>query len=322
MPTAIPNRETENKDKYAFWRKGPTAPDFEHEKALPNIISRACKYIEEKSKLGQPYFLYLPIPAPHTPILPTEKYREKSGLGSYGDFVIMVDDMVGRIVDAVEKSGKAKNTLIVFTSDNGCSPAAGIANLKTQGHYPNYIYRGHKADLFDGGHRIPCIVKWPKKSAPHYVNQTICLTDFYATFAAINGYKLEDSEGEDSYNILPLLESETHIEPIREATVFHSFYGQFTIRKGKWKLLLSPSSGGWSFPKPGKDNKIIAQLPKLQLYDMQADPSEKNNLCDKYPGVVNELRSLFFDYVKSGRSTPGNPQKNDGPESWKQLENI
>ena len=322
MPTAIPNRETENKDKYAFWRKGPTAPDFEHEKALPNIISRACKYIEEKSKLGQPYFLYLPIPAPHTPILPTEKYREKSGLGSYGDFVIMVDDMVGRIVDAVEKSGKAKNTLIVFTSDNGCSPAAGIANLKTQGHYPNYIYRGHKADLFDGGHRIPCIVKWPKKSAPHYVNQTICLTDFYATFAAINGYKLEDSEGEDSYNILPLLESETHIEPIREATVFHSFYGQFTIRKGKWKLLLSPSSGGWSFPKPGKDNKRIAQLPKLQLYDMQADPSEKNNLCDKYPDVVNELCSLFFDYVKSGRSTPGNPQKNDGPESWKQLENI
>ena len=119
-----------------------------------------------------------------------------------------------------------------------------------------------------------------------------------------------------------MLESEKHIEPIREAAVFHSFYGQFTIRKGKWKLLLSPSSGGWSFPKPGKDNDKIALLPKIQLYDMQADPSEKNNLCDKYPEVADELRSLFFSYVKSGRSTPGKPQENDGPKSWKQLEDI
>lgn len=182
-----------------------------HEQVLPNLISRACNYITEKAQSDQPYFLYLPLPAPHTPILPIDEYRGKSGLGEYGDFVLMVDDMVGKVLNAVKQSGEEDNTIVVFTTDNGCSPAAGITELKAQGHLPNFIYRGHKADLFDGGHRIPCILKWPAKVKPHKVNQTICLTDFYATFAAINDYSLLDSEGEDSYNLLPALLSERRL---------------------------------------------------------------------------------------------------------------
>lgn len=246
MPTSLPDRETVNEGKYSWWRKGPTGADFVHEEVLPNLVDRACNYIKEKAKADQPYFLYLPLPAPHTPILPTEEFRGKSGIGEYGDFVLMVDAMVGKVLQAVKESGEDGNTIVVFTTDNGCSPAAGIKEMEAQGHRPNSIYRGHKADLFDGGHRIPCILRWPEGTKPHEVRQTVCLTDFYATFAAINGYKLMDSEGEDSYNLLPAIVSETEIDPIREATVHHSIDGQFTIRQGDWKLLLSASSGGWS----------------------------------------------------------------------------
>lgn len=321
MPTSLPDRITENTGKYSWWRKGPTGADFVHAEVLPNLIDRACSYVKEKASSEQPYFLYLPLPAPHTPILPVEEFRGKSGLGEYGDFVLMVDAMVGRVLQAVKESGEDENTIVVFTTDNGCSPAAGIPELIAQGHYPNSIYRGHKADLFDGGHRVPCIMRWPGGAKPHRVDQTVCLTDFYATFAALNGYTLDDTEGEDSYNLLPAIASETGVAPIREATVHHSIAGQFTIRRGEWKLLLSPSSGGWSAPKPN-DSTALASLPPVQLYNMKTDPSEQKNVEAQHPEKVAELRSLLVKYVEEGRSTPGKPQKNDGDYPWKQLNDV
>lgn len=319
MPTSLPDRETVNEGKYSWWRKGPTGADFVHEEVLPNLVDRACNYIKEKAKADQPYFLYLPLPAPHTPILPTEEFRGKSGIGEYGDFVLMVDAMVGKVLQAVKESGEDGNTIVVFTTDNGCSPAAGIKEMEAQGHRPNSIYRGHKADLFDGGHRIPCILRWPEGTKPHEVRQTVCLTDFYATFAAINGYKLMDSEGEDSYNLLPAIVSETEIDPIREATVHHSIDGQFTIRQGDWKLLLSASSGGWSAPTP-TDTLALDSLPPIQLYNMKDDPSETTNVEAEHPEIVSRLRALMAKYVREGRSTPGASQKNDGEYPWKELD--
>lgn len=319
MPTSLPDRETVNEGKYSWWRKGPTGADFVHEEVLPNLVDRACNYIKEKAKADQPYFLYLPLPAPHTPILPTEEFRGKSGIGEYGDFVLMVDAMVGKVLQAVKESGEDGNTIVVFTTDNGCSPAAGIKEMEAQGHRPNSIYRGHKADLFDGGHRIPCILRWPEGTKPHEVRQTVCLTDFYATFAAINGYKLMDSEGEDSYNLLPAIVSETEIDPIREATVHHSIDGQFTIRQGDWKLLLSASSGGWSAPTP-TDTLALDSLPPIQLYNMKDDPSETTNVEAEHPEIVSRLRALMAKYVREGRSTSGAPQKNDGEYPWKELD--
>ena len=318
MPTALPDRETVN-DGMKYWRKGPTASDFDHEQTLPNFINRAVDYIHDKSKEDKPFYLYLPLPAPHTPILPIKEYQGKSGLNPYGDFVLMVDDMVGKVMKALKEAGVEENTIIVFSTDNGCSPQAKFDELQAKGHYPSYIYRGHKADLFDGGHRIPCVVRWPARVKPHVVDQTVCLTDFFATFAAVADYQLRDSEGEDSYNILPLLLNEKEGEVIREATVHHSINGDFTIRKGEWKLLLSPGSGGWSFPKPGTDDEVIKTLPSVQLYNMQSDPAEKNNVYAEHPEVVKELKDLMIKYVKEGRSTPGTPQKNAGPEVWKQL---
>ena len=321
MPTSLPDRTTVNKGKYSWWREGPTGADFKHEEVLPNFTERACKYIKEKAQADQPYFLYLPLPAPHTPILPSEEFRGKSGLGEYGDFVLMVDAMVGRVMQAVKESGEEDNTIVVFTTDNGCSPAAGIKEMQELGHYPSSIYRGHKADLFEGGHRIPCIVRWPAKAKHHHVDQTVCLTDFYATFAAANGYKLMDTEGEDSYNLLPAICAESDIAPIREATVHHSIEGQFTIRKGEWKLLLSPSSGGWSLPTPYK-KEALEGLPNVQLYNMTTDPSETKNVQAEHPEIVREMRELLLKYIREGRSTPGAPQQNDNGSEWKEVKAI
>lgn len=320
MPISVPNRLTEGNNipvgsvgwNGAFWRKGPTGSDFDHRDCLSNLTWRAGKYITESVKSKKPYFLYFPMPAPHTPILPSKEFQGKSGLNAYADYVMMVDFEVGEILNAIDQSGEKENTIVVFNSDNGCSPWADFETLKGKGHNPSYIYRGYKADLFDGGHRIPCMVRWPAKVKPHKVGQTICLTDFLATFSAITGYRLKDNEGEDSFNLLPLLLNIRPQKYSREATVHHSINGNFTIRKGEWKLLLSPSSGGWSYPQPGKDDEVIATLPPYQLYNMKSDPGETKNLCNEYPAIINELKALMIKYIKDGRSTPGTPQKNDG----------
>jgi arylsulfatase A-like enzyme len=324
-PTSLPVRTTEGNNKPvgspgsdgSYWRKGPTGSDFSHEDCLSNLTQRAVKYIKENAKSVKPFFLYFPMPAPHTPILPSKEFRGKSGLNSYADYVLMVDFEVGEILKSIDQSGEKDNTLVVFASDNGCSPWADFISLKAKGHNPSFIFRGNKADLFDGGHRIPCLIQWPAKiKSPHIVSQTVCLNDFMATFANIAGYQFADNEAEDSYNLLPAILNPGYRKIIREATVHHSINGSFTIRKGDWKLLLAAGSGGWSSPKPGKEEE---GLPSVQLYNLKSDPAEKDNLQTKYPEVVRELTALLKKYVEDGRSTPGNKQNNDGEYPWKQI---
>ncbi len=327
--TALPDHITEGNNiavgragsDGSYWRSGVTGSDFEHIDCLPSMISHALKFIGQSAASEEPYFLYLALPAPHTPILPVKEFQGKSGLNNYADFVLMVDAKVGEILDAIEQTGEGRNTIVVFASDNGCSPWADFAALLARGHNPSYIYRGAKADLFDGGHRIPCLIKWPAKiTRPDVVTQTICLNDFMATFADITGYPLADNEAEDSYDLLPVILHPENQEIIREATVSHSINGSFTIRSGDWKLLLAAGSGGWSSPVPGSREE--EGLPPVQLYDMKNDPSETKNVQDKHPEVVQRLTILLKKYIEDGRSTPGTPQKNDGEYPWKQIEEI
>ncbi len=318
--TAQPDRETGQKVKYCWWRKGPTGSDFKHEEVLENFTQRGVKYIQEYAKKDKPFFLYLPLAAPHTPILPSEKFKGKSNLSLYGDFVLQVDDTIGRITKAINDAEISENTIIVITSDNGCSPLAGIPEMQAKGHYPSYIYRGHKADIFEGGHRIPFIVRWPAKVKANSVsNDTICLTDLLATTADILNKKLPDSSGVDSVSILPDLEG-VATKPVREAVVHHSIQGKFSIRQGDWKLNFCPGSGGWSHPRRRKD---IEKLPKLQLYNIKKDPSEKANLVAKYPEKVKALTILMKKYIDEGRSTPGKMQKNNKHgKIWSGIKNI
>jgi len=298
-------------------RPGSGLPDWNMENIMPVLQTKAVGYIIAASKKREPFFLYFPITGPHTPIAPAKEFQGKSGLNTYADFVIQIDHLVGQIVQTLEQNQLSDNTILVFTSDNGCSPQADFPFLTGKEHSPSYIFRGQKSDLFEGGHRIPCLMQWPGKiRKPHTVEQTICLNDFIATFASIIKYKIADNEAEDSYNLLPVILNPGYQETIREATVHHSINGSFTIRKGEWKLLMAAGSGGWSSPKPGKEEEGLANV---QLYNLKADPAEKENVQNKFPLVVKELTALLKKYVEEGRSTPGKPQKNDGEYPWKQL---
>ena len=295
----------------AFWRRGPIGEDFKHKEVLPRLTEKAVGYIKQQAESNDPFFLYFPLPAPHTPILPTEEFIGKSGIKEYGDFVLMVDDVVARIVSALDEHGLKENTLIIFTSDNGCAPIADIEEMNSFGHHPSYVFRGHKADIFEGGHRIPFIASWPARiKGGTQSHETICLTDFLATCAGITGSELPDNSGQDSFNLLPALFQESYTAPLREATVHHSVDGYFSIRQGKWKLIFCPGSGGWSFPAPKEARE--AGLPMMQLYDLEADAGEQVNLIDQHPTVVEELTELMAKYIREGRSTPGEPQQNEG----------
>ncbi len=297
-------------DGKGFWRTGQVGDDFAHEEVLPKLTEKALAYIDERASTKGPFFLYFPLPAPHTPILPTSKFAGKSNTNEYGDFVLMVDDLVGQIMKKLSDHKIADNTLIIFTTDNGCSPMADFDELTALGHQPGGIFRGHKADIYEGGHRVPFVARWPQQIAPgSQSDHTIALTDLLATAAAIVGDSLSSSSGEDSYNLLPLLQGNEPAGSFREATVHHSIEGAYAIRRGKWKLAFCPGSGGWSKPRPAEAH--AAGLPPLQLFDLENDPGESNNLVDQHPQIVEELTALMKHYIDEGRSTPGVAQKND-----------
>jgi arylsulfatase A-like enzyme len=202
----------------------------------------------------------------------------------------------------------AASTLVIFTSDNGCSPQADFRALLAKGHNPSSVLRGHKADIWDGGHRVPFIVRWPGRvPAGTTSDQLVCLVDFLATCADLVGVKLSADAGEDSVSIVPALLGQAD-KPVREALVHHSINGRFAIRQGKWKLELCPGSGGWSAPR---DPQAARQgLPSVQLYDLTQDLGEQRNLQAEHPDVVKRLTALLEKYVAEGRSTPGAPQQN------------
>lgn len=295
-------------------RKGPAAPDFEAADVLPTLTRKATEYIGRRAadaKEGKPFFLYLPLASPHTPIVPTPEWQGKSGISPYADFVMQTDDALGKVVAELDRQGLAENTLVIVTSDNGCAPAAGIPALLEKGHNPNFHFRGHKADIFDGGHRVPFLVRWPAKvRGGGKSEQIICLTDFMATVADIVGAALPETSAEDSVSFLPALLG-TDKAPLREAVVHHSVIGSFAIRQANWKLELCRDSGGWSDPKPGTPKAL--ELPAVQLYDLARDIGERTNLQEQHPEVVARLTKLLEKYVETGRSTPGAPQPNAVP---------
>ncbi len=292
-------------------RQGPTAPDFDVDQVLPRLTERAVAYIAQRAphtREGTPFFLYMPLASPHTPIVPNDPWKGKSGINPYADFVMQTDWAIGQVLEALQQHGLAENTLVIVTSDNGCSPQARFAELAASGHHPSGIFRGHKADIYEGGHRVPLVARWPAKVKPgQRCDQTICLTDLMATAAEVVGTTLPDDAGEDSVSILPALLGEVE-RPLREATVHHSINGSFAIRQGKWKLVFCPGSGGWSAPRPGRDS--TEGLPPLQLFDLESDPGEQTNLQARHPEVVQRLTALMEQYVEKGRSTPGKPQAN------------
>lgn len=305
---------SERKPSEMFGAPGPMLRGWKLEEILGRLEKKAVEYIDAKGgkiknkefrqTAGKPFFLYMPLTAPHTPIAPAAQFKDKSRAGAYGDFVSQVDHVAGRVIEALERNGFADETLLIFTSDNGSPGRDGTnmsgatSSVRRFGHNPSYIYRGIKADVWDGGHRVPFIARWPghiKRGAVS--DETICHVDLMATYAAILGYDLPADAGEDSFNILPAFHGDKLDGPIREATVHHSGNGMFAIRQGRWKLILGRGSGGWSGQGKADD-------PLLQLYDMSSDVRERENLYGEHPDVVEHLTKLLKKYRDEGHSRP------------------
>ena len=312
--TAVPDRTggvTRSEDQYGWYRKGPMGSDFKIDEVLPHLFQKSIDYIKSRAadaKDGKPFFLYLPLPAPHTPIVPVPPFKDASGINPYADFVMQVDHHMGELMAALKEQELDDNTIVFFTSDNGCSNQANFDVLKKHGHDPNGGFRGSKSDVYEGGHRVPLIVRWPNSINPgQTTNAMVCLTDLYATLRDITEQATEDVGGEDSYSLVPAFNGADETD--RKTLVSHSIGGSFSIRSGDWKLCLCHGSGGWS--KPTEKAAQKQDLPPLQLYNLKTDRGEQENVYNANSTEVSKLLNLLSDEVKRGRSTVGKDLSND-----------
>ncbi len=288
---------------------GAMLPGWKFDEILPTLDAKAVQYIADHASEKKPFFLCLTLTSPHEPIAPSKEWQGRSAINPVADFIMQTDAVAGDVIQAVEKYGISENTLVIFTADNGHCPYTGLEALLKYGHRPSGPYRGYKFDIWEGGHHIPFIARWPGKiKAGTTCDDPICLTDLMATFAEISGAKIPGNAGEDSVSILPDLLG-TASTPVREALVHQSGDGNLAIRQGKWKLEFCPGSGGWSAPKNAPARK--QGLPEMQLYDTTEDVAEQRNVQAEHPEIVQRLTQLLQKYIDDGRSTPGPKQEND-----------
>lgn len=312
---AIPsvNRGFPHNEYNKYQRIGAAAADFEASRCLADWAAESRQYIKRRAvdKKKKPFFLYLPLTSPHTPIAPGKKFKGKYPQYSwYADFMAETDWVVGQVLEQLEQSGVDKNTLVIFTSDNGFAPYVKIPKMIEAGYRPSGSWRGAKATIYEGGHRVPFIVRWPGRVKAGSISEaTICTTDFFATFAELLGKKEEipDHAAEDSFSFLSCLTGGSKVT--RPFTIHHSISGVFAIRKGHWKLIMNKGSGGgWGLP--WEKTKTTAKL--VQLYNIKEDPGETRNLEDAHPAVVLDLVNELAGAFRDGRTTPGKRQKNEG----------
>lgn len=318
----IENRKTQgipNKHltfaKHYYSNAGIGVEGWSLEAVLPKITEGCVTYINAHAPKPEPFFLYFPMTSPHTPIAPSKAFQGKSGISAYADLLMQTDWCVGQVLKALEANGVADNTLVIFTTDNGTSPKCDFEQLRENNTDLQNHWRGMKADAFEGGHRVPFIVRWPGKiKAATKSDRTISLVDIMATCAEAAGITLPDTAAEDSVSLWSALKGEKVEGSLHEAVICHSAAGVFVVRKGKWKLQFSAGSGGWSQPS---DKAALEQgLPQWQLYDLHADPKETENQINRYPEVVTELTGILRGFIEKGRSTPGKPQQNHGAAVW------
>ncbi len=305
-----------------FGREGRRMESLRANNVLGHLTDKAVSYIQKHGK-EKPFMLYFPITAPHTPIAPAAEFDGKSGINPYADFCLEVDHRVGQVFSALELSGQLENTLVIFTTDNGASAGPSECKMLEEHHqhFCSYIYRGYKSDIWDGGHRIPYLMHWPEGiDGQQRCDQKVGIFDFFASFAELTGVSHSHDSGEDSCSYLPAFKGLKVDENQRHALIHHSINGSFALRHGKWKLCRCAGSGGWGIPR---DKIASVENPSLiQLYNMEEDPGEKNNVSHLHPDIVTELTKTLHKCVINGRSTPGKHLDNDTNldiKDWKQI---
>lgn len=291
-------------------RDGPAAPGWTSEAIQDALTRRAIEELRKCTDDPRPLFLLVCLASPHTPIAPVRDWQGRSGINRYADFVMQMDHDIGRVLTALRETGRAEDAFVVITSDNGCSPEANFAQLAAQDHFPSAGFRGAKADLYEGGHRVPCLVRWPRRIARGATSEALSgMTDWYATLAEVAGLGRPAEGGEDSVSLVPVLTGKS--ASARDTYVVHSIDGSFALRRGSLKYLAARGSGGWS--EPNGKTKGFGRLPPSQLYDLAVDPREEENLVFERPDLAEAMREQLVAIVRAGRSTPGPASANDVP---------
>lgn len=270
----------------AFWRAGAISPGLRLEGVLPRFEEEAVSFLERhhRNASGRPFFLYLALTGPHTPWLPLPRFHEASGAGMYGDFTVQVDDVVGQVTTALQRLGYAENTLVIFTSDNG--PVWYPKDVQRFGHRSSHVYRGMKFDLWEGGHRMPFIARWPGRIPAASVSDApVSFTDLLATLAAASGRELPAPSTLDSENILPAMLGRPTDRPPRETIVHFAGQGDLAIRQGPWKLIPRRAGG--------------------ELYNLADDASETRNLYAAEPEVVRRLEAALEGHRRTATGNGG-----------------
>jgi len=296
LPTNFTKGRNQNTDgRGVFWRAGEVSPGFDFYTVLQTITKKSVAFVKDQEKNQEPFFLYFPLTAPHTPWLPSEEFEGSSEAGRYGDFVAMVDHTVGQITEALEATGQLENTLLIVTSDNGAHWTPG--DKEKFAHRANYIYKGQKADIYEAGHRVAYVARWPGMiPAGSSSSALVCSTDLMATLSGMLGVSLPESAGEDSFDQWKFYVNPSQLGNGRQTVVNHSLDGIFALRKGNWKYTPHLGSGGFTAPKTREPEQ--GEAPGT-LYDLNADPGESANMYNQYPEMVKEL-SIILEKEKAG----------------------
>ena len=292
-----------------FMRAGELGGTLDPASVLDELVRQGSDFIRRKAAEGTPFLLYLPLTAPHKPVWPAQRFEGKTELGPYGDFIVHVDAAVGRVLDAIDTAGVRDDTLVLFTSDNGSfmyrlggvserdhTDDPTIQAFRSVNHTANYVFRGTKADIWEAGHRVPFLVRWPAEvRAGSLEDETVCLTDVFATLAEIVGKALPETAAEDSFSFLSVLRGKSRARQ-RAPVIHHSSVGMFAIRDGRWKLVAGNGSGGREHPRGEPFGR------PYQLFDLETDPSEKRSVYAQHPAVALRLEQGLESIRSRGRS--------------------
>lgn len=288
------------------FRPGPMAEDWNPYDVLPEITEKTVDWIG-KQKKDEPFFIHLAFNSPHYPIVPNKEFHGKSQAGYYGDFIVETDAMVGKVLEALDKNGLSDNTIVIFTADNGAENLA-FSRLEKFEHWSSGEYRGVKRDLYEGGHHVPFIVKWPKHIAEgSQSDEVVSQVDLAATFAEIIDYELARDEAIDSYNLLPVLKGEDYTKPLRMATVQNTYKDQYALRQGDWVFINTYKASMSEEPESYLAHFKLTSHKKTNpglLFNLKDDPRQSRNLYSEYPEKVKQMDALLERYVGGERCAP------------------
>lgn len=292
----------------------PAAPDWQMQQILPELTRRAVAYIQDRARQKQPFFLYFSMTSPHEPVVPSQPFRGKSGIAPIADFVMETDWSAGQVIKAIDDAGLGEDTVVIFTADNGHSHYTGWNDLIQAGHQPSGPYRGHKGDIWEGGHRVPLVIRWPDRiAAGSRSDQLVCLTDLLATSADLLGAKLPAEGAEDSISFSAALRGTVN-QQNRTTLVNHSNFGEFAYRDGSWKLV---------YKLGGRNLQSSRGKPTIaELYNLETDIAEEQNLAKTRPEVVQKMTADLQALIERGSSRPGQKSHNDGKISFKTTQQL